>query len=123
MNKKIVSLLAAIIFIAACADKSDSNTLSIFRAEAESLCRAHSIEHWKEIGKFDALDDMNPTEKANVLAQEISSSVSLPNFQDILTKAENVRAKDFYSYLQVEIPKLTKQPFDCPHIESFYRAK
>jgi len=41
----------------------------------------------------------------------------------IYVQEQGAPPERFYAHLQKEIPKLTKEPFDCPEIVTFYSSQ
>lgn len=103
---------------------AQASGISLYRAEANAYCKAHSASYWIDSGRLDELNALSPTAKAQALIEGFRLSVTTAEMQKIIFEAGGtLAAKEFYPHLQREIPKLTKEPFNCPEIPAFYLAK
>lgn len=104
------------------ASHSDNALKDIYIKETVEFCEVHSVEYWENSGQLEALNAMNASEKQIELIRVIHSTVKQPKLQGIVftDNANTPPLKDYYPYLQAEIPKLTGKPFECPAIEAFY---
>ena len=117
------ALFATSLLIAACS-RGPSDELARYRSDADAYCEAHSVEYWQSSGKLDALNAMRPGEKATELMKTFRQTVQTSEMAKIIfDEGGNLPAKEFYPYLQKNIPKFTKLPFDCPEIPEFYLAR
>lgn len=124
MSNIYPSILFVIALLVTACSSDPSDEVAQYRSDAEAYCEAHSVEYWQSSGKLDALNAMRPSEKALELMKTFRQTVQTSEMAKIIfDEGGNLPAKEFYPYLQKNIPKLTKLPFDCPEIPEFYLAR
>ncbi len=122
MTQKLLLILLTLGVAVGCS--SSDGKLATYRTEAKAYCSAHTPEYWINSGKLEKLNSMRPTEKAQALIKEFRLSVTSTEMATLIfDTGGKIPAEEFYPFLQKEIPKLTKQPFNCPSIPEFYLSK
>ncbi len=98
--------------------------LSSYRADSSRYCKVHSLEYWKSTGRFDDIIKMDAYEKANMFSRAFRKSVKTPEMQAIIFgQGQHVKLREFYVFLQKNIPTLTQETFDCPAVAEFYSSQ
>jgi len=109
------------IYLNACSTGKDRQA---YIDDADRFCDIHKISSWERDGKLDALNRLDPTQKAAELTRAIRATIKTPEMKTIIfEKGRKLPADEFYPYLQQAIPELTGLPFDCPAIPEFYLAE
>ncbi len=111
----------ALIFLASCSFSEGAKQKTAFQEDANRYCEVHGFEYWQKDNKLEALNSLNGMEKQAELIRVFRAAVKTDEMQQLIfDEGGSLPAKEFYPFLQKELPKLTGEPFVCPAIPEFY---
>ena len=118
---KLAALFSALLFTLSC---SKSFTQTEYLVEANRYCEVHTTAYWNSAIGLEKIKNLDHIEKQEMFSNAIGGSIKSEAMRKLIfEEGAKIERDDFYTYLTIEIPKLTDQPFECPDMADFYVSK
>lgn len=113
---KIASNTHFIVLIFLIYGCSGQTTLSAkdHKAEAEAFCAVFNPKKWESLS-----ESLEPFERQQLLAKEISSAATSTEMQNILHSLKEIGKEQRYTYYIEEVSKLTGEKQECKNFKSY----
>jgi hypothetical protein len=117
MIKKLFFVLLILLPMPACKTNIFKNETLL--QDADSFCKVHALDNWKDLKRDISISEFNAQVKAKVK--------SVLNTKEFLTLLDDMDSVEFYREMyptaKAKIESLTGNMWDCPAYQNFYKLK